>query len=277
MFSHWKTLFTRWRPRGYGRRSPVVLINGLAEQAESWFRNDWYWRRTFEVHMPNILAYRGAALHRRIDSGLPVSVDYLVEQLHLYLDSFVQSPPYHLVAASLGGKVAIEFAARYPNLVDRIVLLCPSGLGDEEKLPVVEGLRRNDTRGLVTSIFYNERLVDERLLNYYQQHFSDRRWRSGLLRAIRGTMDHGVRDQLPHVSQPTLLISGREDRIVDPRHAKEAAELLPNCRYVSIPRCGHAPQMEKAGFINRLVAHFLSATLPAPRRAAVVADVPQGV
>jgi pimeloyl-ACP methyl ester carboxylesterase len=255
----------------------MVLINGLAEQAESWFRNDWYWRRTFEVHMPNILAYRGAALHRRIDSGLPVSVDYLVEQLHLYLDSFAQSPPYHLVAASLGGKVAVEFAARYPELVDRIVLLCPSGLGDEEKLPVVEGLRRNDTRGLVTSIFYNQRLVDERLLTYYQQHFSDRRWRSGLLRTIRGTMDHSVRDRLPHVSQPTLLISGREDRIVDPCLAEEAAQLLPNGRHVSIPGCGHAPQMEKAGFINRLVAHFLSAALPAPRRADIGGAVPQGV
>src|SRR5215467_13963465 len=115
MFSHWKAWFDGWKPHGYARRSPLVLLNGLAEQAESWFRNDWYWRRRFDVHMPNILAYRGAALHRRIYAGLPISVDYLVDQLHHYLDSFVQTPPYQLVAASLGGKVAIEYAVRYPN------------------------------------------------------------------------------------------------------------------------------------------------------------------
>jgi pimeloyl-ACP methyl ester carboxylesterase len=277
MFSDWKSWLTNLRPQGYGRRAPLVLINGLAEQAESWFRNDWYWRRAFDVHMPNILAYRGAALHRRIDSGLPISVDYLVEQLHQYLDSFVQSPPYNLVAASLGGKVAVEYAARYPEQVERIVLLCPSGLGEEEKLPVIEGLRRSDTRGLVASIFHNERHVDERMLRFFKEKFSDRLWRAGLLRTIRGTMDHCVRDKLPQVVQPTLLISGKEDRIVDPRHAAEAAALLPNCRYVSVPHCGHAPQMERAGFINRLVLHFLKANLPAPPQEVPLGSVPQEV
>jgi pimeloyl-ACP methyl ester carboxylesterase len=258
MFDRWKAWFESCKPQSYARRRHLILINGLAEQAESWFRNEPYWRRTFEVHTPNILAYRGAALHHRIDNGLPVSIDYLVEQLHLYLNSFVQSPPYHLVAASLGGKVAVEYAVRYPDEVDRLVLLCPSGLGEEERLPVVEGLRRNDTRGLVASVFHDARHVDEGMLAYYQKHFSDRRWRAGLLRTIRGTIDHCVRDRLPHVTQPTLLVSGREDRIVDPRHAAEAAALLPNCRHLCIPGCGHAPQMEKAGLINRMVARFLT-------------------
>ena len=96
----------------YARRQPLVLINGLAEQAESWFRNQQFWRRFFDVHLPNILVYDGAALHRRIDDRLPIDVDYLVDQLQLYLDEFVQTPPYHLVASSLGGKVAVEFAVR---------------------------------------------------------------------------------------------------------------------------------------------------------------------
>jgi len=258
MFELWKGWFDGWKPRGYARRPPLVLVNGLAEQAESWFRNDWYWRRVFDIYAPNILAYRGSALHRRIDADLPVDVDFLVGQLHLYLDSFVQAPPYHLVAASLGGKIAIEYAVRYPEEVDRLVLLCPSGLGDEERLPVVEGLRRNDTRGLVSSIFYDERHVDERLVEYYLRHFGDRRWRAGLLRTVRGTMSHCVRDHLHLVSQATLLVSGREDCIVDPRHAAVAAGLMPNCRHVCIPQCGHAPQMEKPALVNRLVEEFLT-------------------
>src|SRR5579871_3212850 len=118
----------------YARRQPLVLINGLAEQPESWFRNVGAWRRHFDVCTPNLLMYDGPALHRRLDAGLPVSVDWLVEELHQYLHSFVQRPPYHLVAASLGGKIAVEYAARYPGQVDRLVLLCPSGMGEVERL-----------------------------------------------------------------------------------------------------------------------------------------------
>src|SRR5439155_3793653 len=134
---------------------------------------------------------------------------------------------YHLVAASLGGKVAVEYAVRYPDRVSRLVLLCPSGMGDEERLPIVEGVRRNDLRALVDSVFWNRRRVEPKLLTYYQRQFANRRWRSGLLRTIRGTTDHCVRERLPQVTQPTLLASGREDRIVDPSHPAEASRLLP--------------------------------------------------
>ena len=51
------------------------------------------------------------------------------QQLHTYLDQFVQTPPYHLVSSSLGGKVAVEFAVRYPQLVNR----------DRAHLPVGDG------------------------------------------------------------------------------------------------------------------------------------------
>jgi pimeloyl-ACP methyl ester carboxylesterase len=242
----------------YARRPALVLINGLAEQAESWFRNHNFWRRYFDVYLPNMLVYDGPGLHARIDAGLPISVDYLVDQLHQYLRQYVQTPPYHLVAASLGGKVAVEYAVRYPELVDRVVLLCPSGMGDEERLPIVEGVRRNDLKALVHSVFYSPRRVDPELLTYYKTQFANRCWRTGLLRTIRGTMEHCVRERLPQLSRPTLLVSAREDRIVDPAQAETAAKLLPNGQFHLIPRCGHAPQMEKPWFTNRLVLHFLT-------------------
>ena len=145
MVGQWSNWLERFKLHPYARRQPMVLINGLSEQAESWFRNLPFWRRYFDLYLPNILAYEGTGLHQRIDSGLPISVDYLVEQLHLYLTHFVQTPPYHLVAASLGGKIAVEYAVRYPEDVSRVVLLCPSGMGDEERLPIVEGVRREAT------------------------------------------------------------------------------------------------------------------------------------
>lgn len=262
MAAPWRSWLAPFQNHPYARRQPLVLINGLAEQAESWFRNHPFWRQHFDVYMPNLLVYDGPALHRRIEQGLPISVEYLVEQLHAYLESFVQTPPYHLVAASLGGKIAVEYAARYPDRVARLVLLCPSGMGDEERLPIVEGVRRNDPRTLVESVFYDPSGVDPRLLRYYQRQFANRRWRAGLLRTVRGTMDHCVRDRMVELPQPTLLVSGREDKIVDPKQAAEAAKRLPQGHYLSIPHCGHAPQMERPWRTNRLVLHFLTSVRP---------------
>ncbi|HLN32614.1 MAG TPA: alpha/beta hydrolase [Gemmataceae bacterium] len=260
-----RSLMDYCRPNPYARRTPMVLVNGLAEQAETWFRNHCYWRRHFDVHMPNLLVYDGSTLHRRIGEDQPISVDYLVEQLYRYLDDFVQTPPYHLVASSLGGKIAIEFAVRYPGLVSRLVLICPSGLGDVEHLPVVEGVRRNDFRSLVDSVFFDRRQVEPGLEGYYARQFANRRWRTGLLRTIRGTMDHCVRPRLSQVVHPTLLVSGENDQIVSPLHAAEAVRDLPQGHFLAIPKCGHAPQLEKPGLINRLVVHFLTHPRPSPR------------
>ncbi|QVL34798.1 alpha/beta hydrolase [Telmatocola sphagniphila] len=257
-----KELFSGLRPRRYGRKPHLVLLNGLAEQHESWFRNAKHWARYFEVHKPNILAYEGDAFHKRINDGLPISVDYLVEQLKLYLDQFVQNPPYHLVSSSLGGKVAVEFAVRYPELVGRVVLICPSGMGDVEQLPIMEGVRHNDHESLVRSVFNSTRNLEKGLLKYYRRMFSSKKWKKGFIRTVKGTNDHSVREQLKLLKPMTLFVSGELDRIVDPKEGARAAQEIPKGQYIEIPNCGHAPQIEKSAYINRLVIHFLTHPRP---------------
>jgi pimeloyl-ACP methyl ester carboxylesterase len=262
MSTPFKGLLERFRPKHYSRKQPVVLINGLAEQAESWYRNRKYWSRFFDVHAPNILAFEGEAIHRKISAREPISVEYLVKQLHTYLDQFVQTPPYHLVSSSLGGKVAVEFAATYPELVSRMILLCPSGMGDEEKLPIMEGVVGRDANAMVKSVFHKPRLADRDMLRYYKARFSSQRWKKGFLKTVRGTLDHTVRERLKDVKCPALLVTASDDRICCPRTAEEAAKDLPHGHFLKIEKCGHAPQIEKASKINRLVVHFLSSPKP---------------
>ncbi len=257
-----KGLLERFQPPHYGRRQPLILLNGLAEQAETWYRNRRFWNRYFEVHAPNILAYEGQELQRRIAAKQPLSVDYLVGQLHTYLVQFVQTPPYHLVSSSLGGKVAVEFAARYPEMISRVVLICPSGMGDKEQLPIIEGVVGRDALAVVKSVFHKPRLVDREILRYYKSRFSNRRWKSGFLKTVRGTLDHSVRERLKDVKCPALLVTAEEDKICCPRTAEEAAKDLPQGHFRKISKCGHAPQIEKPWLINRLVVDFLSSPNP---------------
>ena len=254
-----RRLIRRSPPTHYDRRPPLVLINGLAEQTESWFCNVNAWRRRFEVFTPNILVYDAACIHRRIDERLPIDIDYLVQQLREYLESFVQRPPYRVVANSMGGKIAVELAVRYPELVERLALLAPSGLGEKEQLPIIEGVRRGNSDGVVHSVFYRQLDLNPQLIGYFRKQFASRRWRSGLLRTIQATKKHSIRHQLAELTMPTLLVLGEEDRIIDSQEAITAAEGLPLVRTVVIPKCGHAPQIERAKTINRMVSEFMGA------------------
>ncbi len=242
----------------YHRRPPLVLINGLAEQSESWFCNVDVWRRKFDVHTPNILAYDAASIHRRIEEKLPIDIDYLVEQLRIYLDSFVQRPPYNLVANSMGGKIAVEFAARHPQDVARLALLAPSGLGEKEQLPIIEGVRRGNSDAVVHSVFYKSVGLNPAITDYFRNQFANRRWRQGMLRTVQCTKKHSIRQRLAELSLPTLLVIGGEDRIINPDEAISAAAGLAHVRTVVIPSCGHAPQIERSSLVNRLVIDFLS-------------------
>jgi pimeloyl-ACP methyl ester carboxylesterase len=241
----------------YRRLSPLVLINGLAEQPETWYCNIDVWRRYFDVHAPQLIAYEGTGLHRRTASGRAIDIDYIVGRLRQYLKKFVQSPPYHMVANSLGGKIAIEFAARFPRQVNRMVLLCPSGFCDVEKLPLGQGLRHKNPRTLAKTILRDVGHADPGLFDYYGNRFRNRRWRRGLLQTIRGTLNYRVRDRLPRIAQPTLVVVGTDDRIVDPQETITAARLLPRGRLVVLEACGHAPQIERTDIINALVVRFL--------------------
>ncbi|MGL4421364.1 MAG: alpha/beta fold hydrolase [Gemmataceae bacterium] len=258
----WNGLLSRIRPTAYARRDTLVLLNGLAEQSESWYKNRRYWGRFFDICIPNILVYDGPAIHARAKSGQDVTVDYLVEELHTYVTRFVQTPKVHLVASSLGGKVAVAFAARYPDLVNRLVLLCPSGMGDEEQLPIIQGVVKNDWPAVVKSVFYRPRFVNRDIVKYYKSAIENRRWKAGLIRTVNGTKQTSVRPLLPKVTVPTLLVTGEQDQICCPKTAAEAVKDFPDGHFVSFPKCGHAPQIEKARKINRLVVHFLTSPNP---------------
>jgi pimeloyl-ACP methyl ester carboxylesterase len=247
----------------YRRSQPLILVNGLAEQGESWYLNRNVWQQHYDVHAPGILVYGGPVMQKRLETGEPITIKFLTDRLEEYLDRFVQSPPYCLVASSLGGQISVEYAARHAKQVDKLVLLCPSGVGGEERMPVMEGARNKNYKGLVESTFYNHRHASPRIVEYYEQKFANRSWRRALFETVRGTKTHSVRGRLAEVVCPTLVICGREDRIVDPQEVYDAVKDLPNYRYVSIPNCGHAPQLECSRLVNRMVLKFLNCQAPA--------------
>ncbi len=253
-----RNLFDLKRLHNYKRPSPLILINGLAEQSESWFANRRPLAKHFDVKVPEILVYDGDSLHRHIESGGLVTVEYLADRLATYLDEYVQRPPYHLVGSSLGGQICLTLAVRHPHLVSKLVLIAPSGLFGDENLPVIEGVRRSRYDTLVKSVFHRNHFATDRLVNAIEEKFQSRKWKKGILRTLRGTVGHSVSGLLDRVAQPTLLIWGSDDRVIsDVAGSIRAADRILKSRQVVIPKCGHAPQIEKSRLVNTLITRFL--------------------
>jgi pimeloyl-ACP methyl ester carboxylesterase len=137
-------------------------------------------------------------------------------------------------------------------------------MGDEEKLPIMDGVRKNDMVSVVRSVFHRPRFVDRDIVRYYRAQHANRKWRKGLLRTVSGTLEHTVRERMKDIKAQTLLVTGEQDQVCDPKTAEVAArEMAPGVgHFLSIPNCGHAPQIEKHWLINRLVVHFLTAPNP---------------
>jgi pimeloyl-ACP methyl ester carboxylesterase len=80
---------------------------------------------------------------------------------------------------------------------------------------------------------------------------------------VKGLYDESLEDRLPHISQPTLVISGARDPLVLPRQARRAAELIPNARLHLIPRAFHTPMDDRPAELYRVLLDFLDHVPPA--------------
>jgi pimeloyl-ACP methyl ester carboxylesterase len=68
--------------------------------------------------------------------------------------------------------------------------------------------------------------------------------------------DKGLRKRIHRVTAPTLLIWGKEDRLVPPVYADEFARRLPGARVETVSDAGHAPHLEHPDTVARLVRDF---------------------
>ena len=104
-----------------GLGDPLFLVHGLGASAERWDLVTPMFERRYRLIVPDLVGYGR--------SDKPV-VDYTPE----FLASFVKSllgqigvARAHMVGSSMGGQVAAVFAAKHAHMVDRLVLVSPSG------------------------------------------------------------------------------------------------------------------------------------------------------
>jgi 3-oxoadipate enol-lactonase len=177
----------------------------------------------------------------------------------------------HVVGTSLGGMVAQELALAHPGRVDRLVLACttPGGpkahpmpqvtvalMAEAATLAPEVALRRFVENALSPSTLADRPEIVERIMVHRLATAQDpAAWAAQA--AAGATFD--AYDRLGSLTAPTLVQTGTEDAVVDPRNSDLLRRLLPNGHDARFPPFGHLFFWEDPdGFVDS-VTGFLEA------------------
>lgn len=249
----------------------ILLIHGFLASSFSW-------RFLIPLLSPHFTVYAiDLPGFGRSDKGrrYPYTLSAYAQSLH----AFVQGEglaPLILMAHSMGGQVALRLAALAPKVVERLILIAPSGYLPPAKrwqkcILRLPGLHR------VIPLLLTERRIQHQLTSvYYQRDYAfdpiirdgyifplkERDFPRALLQFARSREGDLSSEDLHKITQPTLLLWGRHDRIVPLHVGQRLNRDLPHSRLEVIEGTGHVPMEEKPHVTWQHTASFLRIPTP---------------
>jgi pimeloyl-ACP methyl ester carboxylesterase len=166
-----------------------------------------------------------------------------------------------IVGNSFGGELAAVYGLTFPDEVDSLVLLDPSGIVTKP-LPSVEVKSAADFDKLMAAVFVHKPAIPGVVKEYLaQQAVESAPFNQKILDDVHKTPFDLV-SRLPSLKPPTLVVWGAEDRIIDPSAAQVWRDLLPGHLVVVMPDTGHAPMIERPAETAELVEAWWKHTRP---------------
>jgi len=250
-----------------GSGPAVVLMHGTGGHLEAFTRNLEVLSQHFRV-----IAYdfpgHGYTTHTDHDLELPEYVEHLRQLLGV-----LGVEKAHLCGESLGGWVAIKFAAAHPELVDRLVLNTPGGtMATPEVMerirslsqaaadnPTPEAVRTRLEWLMADASSVTDELVDVRRGVYSQPGFPDS------MRHLLCLQDPEIRqrnlvtdEELTSIAAPAVVVWTSDDPSGPAGEGMKMAETMPNGEFQLVTGAGHWPQWEQAETYNKIMVEFLT-------------------
>ncbi len=159
---------------------------------------------------------------------------------------------------SLGGHIAARMALSRPDRVSGLVLTGSSGLFERGFSTIPRRPTESWIRCKMREVFHDPVHVTDELVQEMCTFLSNIRRVLHMIRIARCAKRDSLRDLLPAVACPVLLIWGENDDVTPLAVGREFHERLPHSQMHMIQQCGHVPMIEHPGIFNDLVASFLS-------------------
>lgn len=213
---------------------PLVLLHGSGTNTAMWIADVAVWAEHFRVYAVDLVGEAG----RSAPARPPLGSDDYAGWLDDVFDALGLARAT-LLGASLGGWLALDYATRRPQRVERLVCTCPGGLGRQKMgwvLPVLL-LRPFGAWGMRRSLSIAAGLDGPRVrpfLDYMtviHRHFRPRTQRLPIF----------PDDALAALTMPVLVIVGERDAMLDSRDTvRRLNQAVPHAVTTLLPGVGHS-------------------------------------
>lgn len=248
-----------------GAGSPVILVHGGGAGADGYGN----WRATipllateFRVIAVDML---GFGRTEKPDGAFV----YSQAARNAHLRGFIEALGLRrvgLVGNSMGGATAMGVAVEHPDLVGKLVLMGSAGLttaiSDALKPVIHYDFTRDGMVALIKALTNDGFRVDDALVGYRYTASID----PAVRRAYGSTMQwireqgglHYAEDFIRRVRAPTLVVNGKQDKVVPLPVALRFLDLIPQSWGYIIPDCGHWAMIEHAADFGAVTRNFLA-------------------
>jgi len=180
-----------------------------------------------------------------------------------YIEGFVEMKGYsniNVLGNSLGGHLSQLVVFRSPEKYKTLTLTGSSGLFEDSMGNTFP--RRGDYNYIEEKTrltFYDpDSVVTKEMVDEIYELVNNKNKAIRLVITAKTAIRHNVEDRLDTITIPTLLIWGKDDTITPHFVAEKFKEKIKNSELHFIPKCGHAPMMERPEEFNKILEQFLN-------------------
>jgi pimeloyl-ACP methyl ester carboxylesterase len=247
---------------------PILFVHGLSGSWQNWLENIPHFSRRSRV-----LALDLPGFGRSPMPEAKISIELYGRTLLAFAEAMRLTDAV-VVGNSMGGFAAAEAVTVDPERFSRLVLVSAAGVSHatmrREPVETVarmavaaaplalrvqdNAMRRPKLReAAFKGLFRHPELLRVELL---YETLANGAEPPGFADALINLTGYDLLDRLEDVELPTLIVWGRDDRIVPPHDATGYAQRLRNSQTVIFDECGHLPMLERPTRFNRVLEHF---------------------
>ena len=240
-----------------GEGRPVILVHAFPLDGRMWQETAQGLAGKCRVIAPNMRGFGDSDLG---DDGH--SIADMADDVAVLMDSLGIAKAT-VGGLSMGGYVALAFAARHRDRLDGLILADTRAAADSDATRAgrADALALVETQGV-------EALVERQLAVLLSPSAGDqvrnrvrtlgRQKAEGVCAGIRALRDRpDRRSDLPSITCPTLVIAGADDKISPRAEMSEIAQAIPGARLTEIAGAGHLSNLEKPSEFVAAIANFI--------------------
>lgn len=235
-----------------GQGSPFLILHGWGGSSLSWERVISILKEKFSVFCLDFPGFGKSPPPNKVLS---------LEDFAFLVNNFVEKvgiDNFYLLGHSFGGRVAIKYTILFPQKIKSLILVSPAGLF-YKKSPFKRSVvfcskigKRLFSRGFL-------RNLREKLENYFYFFFASKDYfkAKGIMREImKKVIEEDLSSYLPRIKTKTLILWGKEDKILPVSLAKEFNSKIQNSKLLILEKVGHSPHLEVPEILSKILIEF---------------------